>query len=146
MLVPNRTLSFPGVQVVKNTPANAGDAGRRCRFNPWVRKIFWKRKWLPLRYSCLGNPMDRGTWQATAHRVTESRTGLTMCPHIQYDYTKGFPCGSAGKESACNAGDLGSIPTLGRSPGEGKGYPPTPVCWPGEFHGQLMGSQRVRHD
>ena len=30
---------------------------------------------------------------------------------------------SAGKESACNAGDLGSIPGLGRSPGEGKGYP-----------------------
>ena len=35
----------------------------------------------------------------------------------------GFPCGSAGKESACNAGDLGSIPGLGRSPGEGKDYP-----------------------
>ena len=35
----------------------------------------------------------------------------------------GFPCGSAGKESACNAVDLGSIPRLGRSPGEGKGYP-----------------------
>ena len=36
----------------------------------------------------------------------------------------GFPGGSAGKEFACNAGDLGSIPALGRSPGEGKGYPP----------------------
>ena len=36
---------------------------------------------------------------------------------------KGFPCGSAGKESACNAGDLGSIPGLGRSPEEGRGYP-----------------------
>ena len=35
----------------------------------------------------------------------------------------GFPCGSADKESACNAGDLGSIPGLGGSPGEGKGYP-----------------------
>ena len=34
----------------------------------------------------------------------------------------GFPCGSAGKESASNAGDLGSIPGLGRSPKEGKGY------------------------
>ena len=34
-----------------------------------------------------------------------------------------FPGGSAGKESSCNAGDLGSIPGLGRSPGEGKGYP-----------------------
>ena len=35
----------------------------------------------------------------------------------------GFPGGSAGKESACSAGDLGSIPGLGRSPGGGKGYP-----------------------
>ena len=35
----------------------------------------------------------------------------------------GFPGGSDGKESACNAGDLGLIPGLGRSPGKGKGYP-----------------------
>ena len=35
----------------------------------------------------------------------------------------GLPCGSAGKESTCNAGDVGSIPGLGRSPGEEKGYP-----------------------
>ena len=34
-----------------------------------------------------------------------------------------FPCGSAGKESASNVGDLGSIPGFGRSRGEGKGYP-----------------------
>ena len=34
-----------------------------------------------------------------------------------------FPCGSAGKESSCKAGDLGSILGLGRSPGEGKVYP-----------------------
>ena len=35
--------------------------------------------------------------------------------------TMGFPCGSAGEESTCNVGDLGSIPGLGRSPGEGNG-------------------------
>ena len=40
----------------------------------------------------------------------------------------GFPGGSAGKESACNAGDLGSIPGLGRWPGEGKGYPLQHSC------------------
>ena len=34
----------------------------------------------------------------------------------------GFPCGLDGKESVCNVGDLGSIPGLGRSSGEGKGY------------------------
>ena len=36
---------------------------------------------------------------------------------------RGLPCGSAGKESPCNVGDLGLIPGLGRSPGEGIGYP-----------------------
>ena len=35
----------------------------------------------------------------------------------------GFSCGSVGKESACNVGDLGLIPGLGRSPGEGNGNP-----------------------
>ena len=42
---------------------------------------------------------------------------------IAFTALLGFPCGSAGKESACNAGDLGSVPGLGRSPGEEKGYP-----------------------
>ena len=41
--------------------------------------------------------------------------------------------GSAGKESACNAGDLGSVAGLGKPPAEGKGYPL--LFWPGEFHG-----------
>ena len=45
----------------------------------------------------------------------------------------GFPDGSAGKESARNAGDLGSTPELGRSPGED----PTPAFWPEEFHSLL---------
>ena len=43
-----------------------------------------------------------------------------------------FPCGSAGKESACNAGEAA---LLGRSPGEGRKRLPTPVFWPEEFHG-----------
>ena len=45
----------------------------------------------------------------------------------------GFVGGSGGKESGCNAGDLGSIPGSGRSPGEGN-WLPSPVFWPGEFH------------
>ena len=32
---------------------------RRCRFDPWVRKIPWRRKWQPLQYFCLENPTDR---------------------------------------------------------------------------------------
>ena len=43
--------------------------------------------------------------------------------HFGCNLQVGFPDSSAGKESACNAGDLGSIPGLGRAPGEGKGYP-----------------------
>ena len=46
----------------------------------------------------------------------------------------GFPCGSAGKESACNARDLGLIPGLGRFPWRRERLP-TPMFWPGEFHG-----------
>ena len=46
----------------------------------------------------------------------------------------GFPGGSAVKETTYSAGDLGSIPGLGRSPGERERLP-TPVFWPGEFHG-----------
>ena len=45
----------------------------------------------------------------------------------------GFPGGLADKESTCNVEDLGSIPGLGRSPGEGNRLA-TPVFWPGEFH------------
>ena len=48
----------------------------------------------------------------------------------------GFPCGSASKEFTCKAGDLGLIPELGRSPGEGKGC--YSVFWPEQFHGLYM--------
>ena len=46
----------------------------------------------------------------------------------------GFPNSSVGRESACNEGEQGSIPRSGRPPGEGIGLP-TPVFWPGKFHG-----------
>ena len=50
--------------------------------------------------------------------------------------TVGFPGGSAGKESACSAGDLGSIPGLRRSAREGKGYPlQYSGLYSPEFHG-----------
>ena len=57
-----------------------------------------------------------------------------------------FPCGSAGKESTCNAGDLGSTPGLGRSPGEGKGYPLQYSGLENFMDCISMGSQRVGHD
>ena len=49
---------------------------RRHRLDPWVRKILWRREWNPLQYFCLGNPMDRGAWQAMVCVVTKSQTWL----------------------------------------------------------------------
>ena len=58
----------------------------------------------------------------------------------------GFPCGSAGKESACNAGDLGSIPGLGRFPREGKGYSLQYSDLENSTDCIVHESQRVGHD
>ena len=63
----------------------------------------------------------------------------------------GFPHASDGKESACNAGNLGLIPGLGRCPEEGNGYPIQYSCLEnpmdrGACRLQSMGSQRVGHN
>ena len=69
-----------------------------------------------------------------------------------FPYTKGFPGGSEVKASACNAGDLGSIPGSGRSPEEGNGNPLQYSCLENPMDRgawwaiQSMGSQRVGHD
>jgi len=57
-----------------------------------------------------------------------------------------LPCDSAGKESTCNEGDLGSIPGLGRYPGEGKGYPLQHSGLKKSMDCMPMGLQRVGHD
>ena len=49
--------------------------------------------------------------------------GLILLRYVPSVPTLGFPVGSDGKESACNAGDMDLIPGSGRSPGEGNGYP-----------------------
>ena len=56
---------FPGGSVVKNPPANAGDTGL---IPGWGRSPEGENG-NPLQYSCLGSPMDRGTWRATVHGV-----------------------------------------------------------------------------
>ena len=61
-------------------------------------------------------------------------TSLQLNSHNPED-TEGFPGGSDGKESACNAGDLDSVPGLGRFLGR-REWLPTPVFLPGESHGQ----------
>ena len=48
---------------------------KRCGFDPWMGKMPWRKACNSLQYSCLENPMDRGAWWATVHRVAES--GMT---------------------------------------------------------------------
>ena len=68
---------------VKNPPANAGDA--RDKFSPWVRKCPGEGNGSPLQYSCLGNPTDRGAWQATVHGAAkESDTIEQLSTHTFY--------------------------------------------------------------
>ena len=58
--------------MVKNSPANAGDKGSI----PGQGRSSGVGHGNPLENSCLGNPMERGAWQAMAHRVTKSQTWL----------------------------------------------------------------------
>ena len=72
-----------------------------------------------------GESQGRGAWWAAVYGVAQSWTRLSDWTELNWTHLVflGFACGSVGKESACIAGYLGSIPVLGRSPGEGKGYP-----------------------
>ena len=63
----------------------------------------------------------RGFAMVSRPLVAVSRNAPSFC-HIAVIFLS-FPAGSTGKESTCNEGDLGSIPGLGRSPRDGKGYP-----------------------
>ena len=67
-------------------------------------------------------------WVGSSHHVARYWSfSFSISPSNKYlgliSFKMGFPCDSAGKESTCNVGDPGSIPGLGRSSGEGKGYP-----------------------
>ena len=75
----------------------------------------------PLQCSCLENPRDGGAWWAAIYGVAQSRTRLKRLSSSRIKM--GFPGGSDAKESACNEGDLNSIPGLGRSPEGGHGNP-----------------------
>ena len=77
----------------------------------------------PLQYSCLDNPMDRGVWQATVHRATQSQTQLS-------DFTFTFHFHALEEEMATHSSVL-----AWRIPGTGE---------PGGL--LTMGSHRVRHD
>ena len=68
------SMGFPGGSAVKNLPAM-----QEMWFNSLVGKISWRRKWQPTP-TCLGNPTDRGAWQAIIHRVTRVKQNLVIKP------------------------------------------------------------------
>ena len=69
-------MGFPGGSVVKNLPAKAGDVGDTGSI-PGSGLSPGGGNGNSLQYSCLENPMDRGTWQAAVHRVAKSWTQLS---------------------------------------------------------------------
>ena len=77
-------LDFPDGSVVKNLPASAGDAGD-LGLIPGSGRSPGVGNGNPLQYSCLGNHMDRGAWQAAVHRVTkESDTTEPLSTYIYF--------------------------------------------------------------
>ena len=96
--------------LVKKMPAKAGDL-RDVRLIPGLGRYPGGGHDNPLQYTFLENPLARGAWWVQSMGSQRVRHNL------------GFPGGSDGKESTCNAEDLGSIPGLRRCPGEGKDYP-----------------------
>ena len=78
---------------------------------------------------CMSIPISQFIPPASFLPLCPITCSLSLCLNFCFGNSfvciifQGFPCDSAGKESTCNAGDLGLIPGLGRSPGEGKGYP-----------------------
>ena len=71
-------MGFPGGSMVKNPPANAGDAGDMDLISglertPGVGNVN------PLQYSCLENSMDRRAWWATDHGITKCQTFFSFC-------------------------------------------------------------------
>ena len=101
---------------------------KRLGFNPWLGKNPWGRHGNSPQYSCLENPHgQRGLagyspWDFKELDTTE-RLNWTELKLYGNRKAKSFPGGSDGKQSACNTGDLGSIPGSGRSPGGGHDNP-----------------------
>ena len=76
--LPESNLCLEVELVVKKLPATAGDVRNACSVPEFGRSP-GEGDGSPLQHSCLENPMDRGAWQATIHRVAKSRTRLKQC-------------------------------------------------------------------
>ena len=108
---------FPDGSVVKNLPANAGDAADVGSI-PESRRSPGEEIDNPLQYSCLENSKQKLGSLAGYSPWGCKRVGHGLVTSLSF-----LLSGSDGKVSAYNMGHLGSIPGLGRSPGEGNGNP-----------------------
>ena len=94
--------------------------------------------WHTAAYSRLQRSVNDSTTPTNCFRLAKLQNSSSGHRFALLDFTtvrlRGFPGGSDGKESACNAGDSGSIPGLGRSPGEGNGNPLQYSCLENPTH------------
>ena len=77
-------MGFSGRALVKNMPSNAGGT-RDAGSNPGSGRSSGVGNGNPLQYSCLENPMDRGAWRDTVHRVAKSWTRLKQLNTLSYE-------------------------------------------------------------
>ena len=117
---------------------------KRPGFDPWVRKMPWRKLWQHTSVFLPGEFHGWGAWWSTVHGV--QRVGFNwndlVCMTLQSIYLSD----SDGKESACNAERFSKIPWR-------RAWQPTPAFLPGESHGQKslagyrqsIGSHRIRH-
>ena len=140
------TKAFEGGSVVKNLPASAGGAGDIDLIPGWEGSPGGGNG-NALQCSCLENPMDRGITLPQSHAKT-----LSSPHHFYFFDVTSLPLWLSDKESACNVGDPGLIPGLGRSPGEGHGSPLQYSClensmdrgaWRGRVHGLTKSGTRL---
>ena len=110
-----------------------------CPFLPCVSHLLWLLSFIPLPApNCL-----KASWKAAflffflplSEIPSPNPFLLLLAGVVNACWQMGFQGGSDGKESACNGGDLGSIPRLGRFPWR-REWLPTPVFLPGKSHGQ----------
>ena len=85
----SRSLTSQVVLVVKNSPTKAGDI-RDMGLIPRSGRCPGGSHGNPFQYPCLENPMERGVWQTTVHRVTKSQTGLKQLPRTHTELSTGL--------------------------------------------------------
>ena len=135
--------SFPMYQFFTSGGQSMGDSASAWSFQEIFRTDFLQ-DWL------VGSLVVQGTLksllQLHSTKASNLQCSAFLMVQLSHPFPCGFPCGSAGKESTCNAGDLSSTPGLWRSSGEGKAYLLQYSGLENSMDCVSMGLQRVGHD